>query len=204
MSVQATGSRSSRGPPTGHWGLPYLFVSHDMAVVEPHSPYRIAVICAVRIVEIGAARAVLSDPRHPYTRQAHRRPSPRSRSAASPSRWRPTRVPSTPHSGRVGVAAAGLAGAWGRSPRRAGGARMSFRSGLVPRGGSGRNRARSLRHPRSHRPEGARPSAGRAMPASCRTRAGRARDGLRPRLSDQAGLHGRAHPRPCRWPAHRP
>jgi len=49
-------------------GLAYLFVSHDMAVVE-RIAHRIAVICAGRIVEIGAARAVLSDPRHPYTRK---------------------------------------------------------------------------------------------------------------------------------------
>ncbi|MGP1357062.1 ATP-binding cassette domain-containing protein, partial [Roseicyclus sp.] len=47
-------------------GLAYLFVSHDMAVVE-RIAHRIAVIYAGRIVEIGAARAVLSDPRHPYT-----------------------------------------------------------------------------------------------------------------------------------------
>ena len=49
-------------------GLAYLFVSHDMAVVE-RIAHRIAVIYAGRIVEIGAARSVLSDPRHPYTRK---------------------------------------------------------------------------------------------------------------------------------------
>jgi peptide/nickel transport system ATP-binding protein len=49
-------------------GLAYLFVSHDMAVVE-RIAHRIAVIYAGRIVEIGEARAVLSDPRHPYTRK---------------------------------------------------------------------------------------------------------------------------------------
>ncbi|WP_375552452.1 dipeptide ABC transporter ATP-binding protein [Rhodophyticola porphyridii] len=50
------------------FGLAYLFVSHDMAVVE-RIAHRIAVIYAGRIVEIGAARSVLSDPRHPYTRK---------------------------------------------------------------------------------------------------------------------------------------
>lgn len=50
------------------FGLAYLFVSHDMAVVE-RIAHRIAVIYAGRIVEIGAAAAVLSDPQHPYTRR---------------------------------------------------------------------------------------------------------------------------------------
>jgi peptide/nickel transport system ATP-binding protein len=50
------------------FGLAYLFVSHDMAVVE-RIAHRIAVIYAGRIVEIGEARALLSDPRHSYTRK---------------------------------------------------------------------------------------------------------------------------------------
>jgi ABC-type glutathione transport system ATPase component len=50
------------------FGLAYLFVSHDMAVVE-RIAHRIAVLYAGRIVEIGAAGAVLGDPRHPYTRK---------------------------------------------------------------------------------------------------------------------------------------
>ena len=50
------------------FGLAYLFVSHDMAVVE-RIAHRIAVIYAGRIVEIGAARAVLATPRHAYTRK---------------------------------------------------------------------------------------------------------------------------------------
>ncbi|MGY6634686.1 MAG: ABC transporter ATP-binding protein [Alkalilacustris sp.] len=47
-------------------GLGYLFISHDMAVVEEVA-HRIAVMRAGRIVEMGPRRAVLSDPRHPYT-----------------------------------------------------------------------------------------------------------------------------------------
>ncbi|HHY51560.1 MAG TPA: ABC transporter ATP-binding protein, partial [Alphaproteobacteria bacterium] len=49
-------------------GLAYLFISHDMAVVE-RIAHRIAVMYAGRIVEIGATRAVLADPQHDYTRR---------------------------------------------------------------------------------------------------------------------------------------
>jgi peptide/nickel transport system ATP-binding protein len=48
-------------------GLAYLFISHDMAVVEQMS-HRVAVMHAGRIVELGPRRSVLGDPRHPYTR----------------------------------------------------------------------------------------------------------------------------------------
>ena len=47
-------------------GLAYLFISHDMAVVEEVS-HRVAVMRRGRIVEIGPRQAVLNDPRHPYT-----------------------------------------------------------------------------------------------------------------------------------------
>ena len=48
--------------------LAYLFISHDMAVVERIS-HRIAVMFAGQIVEIGDARAILSDPQHSYTKR---------------------------------------------------------------------------------------------------------------------------------------
>lgn len=48
-------------------GLAYLFVSHDMAVVERMS-HRIAVMQLGRIVETGPAKAVLENPQHAYTR----------------------------------------------------------------------------------------------------------------------------------------
>ncbi len=48
-------------------GLAYVFISHDMAVVERVS-HRVAVMHRGRIVEVGPRRAVLGDPRHPYTR----------------------------------------------------------------------------------------------------------------------------------------
>ncbi|WP_295809622.1 ABC transporter ATP-binding protein [uncultured Nitratireductor sp.] len=49
-------------------GLAYLFISHDIAVVERVS-HRIAVMLLGEIVEIGPRDAVLSNPRHPYTRK---------------------------------------------------------------------------------------------------------------------------------------
>ncbi len=49
-------------------GLAYLFVSHDMAVVE-RIAHRIAVLYAGQVVEIGDAASVLSKPQHSYTRQ---------------------------------------------------------------------------------------------------------------------------------------
>ncbi|MDO1585321.1 ABC transporter ATP-binding protein [Rhizobium oryzicola] len=48
--------------------LAYLFVSHDMAVVE-RIAHRIAVVYAGQIVEMGDAAAVLSNPQHSYTRR---------------------------------------------------------------------------------------------------------------------------------------
>ncbi|AZO36262.1 MAG: dipeptide ABC transporter ATP-binding protein [Mesorhizobium sp.] len=49
-------------------GLAYLFISHDMAVVERMS-HDVAVMRAGRIVEAGPRRAVLSSPREDYTRE---------------------------------------------------------------------------------------------------------------------------------------
>ncbi|MEZ5934145.1 MAG: ABC transporter ATP-binding protein [Alphaproteobacteria bacterium] len=48
-------------------GLAYLFISHDMAVVEQMS-HRVAVMHKGRIVEMGPRQAVLNDPQHAYTR----------------------------------------------------------------------------------------------------------------------------------------
>ena len=49
-------------------GLSYLFISHDIAVVERVS-HRIAVMLLGEIVEIGPRRAVLDNPQHPYTQK---------------------------------------------------------------------------------------------------------------------------------------
>ncbi|MFP5075867.1 ABC transporter ATP-binding protein [Rhizobium sp. YIM 134829] len=48
-------------------GLAYLFISHDMAVIEKMS-HHVAVMRAGRIVEIGTRRAVFETPSDPYTR----------------------------------------------------------------------------------------------------------------------------------------
>jgi peptide/nickel transport system ATP-binding protein/glutathione transport system ATP-binding protein len=50
------------------FGLAYLFISHDMAVVE-RIAHRVAVMYAGQIVEIGKAAAVLSAPQHSYTKR---------------------------------------------------------------------------------------------------------------------------------------
>lgn len=48
------------------YGLTYLFISHDLAVVEAVSD-RVAVLYFGAIVEVGAARDIFASPRHPYT-----------------------------------------------------------------------------------------------------------------------------------------
>ncbi len=48
------------------FGLTYVFISHDLSVVESVSD-RVAVMYFGRVVELGTARAVYARPRHPYT-----------------------------------------------------------------------------------------------------------------------------------------
>ncbi|OAP43143.1 glutathione ABC transporter ATP-binding protein [Sinorhizobium saheli] len=49
-------------------GLAYLFISHDMAVIERVS-HRVAVMYLGEIVEIGPRAAIFQNPQHPYTKR---------------------------------------------------------------------------------------------------------------------------------------
>ena len=55
------------GPAEGSWPV-YLFITHDMAVVEKVS-HRVAVLYLGQIVELGTRRQIFESPQHAYTRK---------------------------------------------------------------------------------------------------------------------------------------
>jgi peptide/nickel transport system ATP-binding protein len=49
-------------------GVAFVFISHDIAVVERVS-HRVAVMYLGEVIEIGSREAIFNDPRHPYTQK---------------------------------------------------------------------------------------------------------------------------------------
>ena len=103
-------------------GVAYLFISHDMAVVERVS-HRVAVMYLGQIVEIGPRQAVFGDPQHAYTRRllaAVPIPDPRRRDHSDRAGRQRGAQPVAParRSTHRGAAGAGGRGSFRRPPSR--------------------------------------------------------------------------------------
>ena len=102
-------------------GVAYLFISHDMAVVE-RIAHRVAVMYLGQIVEIGPRQAVFGEPQHAYTRRllaavpvADPRRRGRSRSSTTVKCQARCVGPTIPHRGAAG---GGRRGPFRRPPPR--------------------------------------------------------------------------------------
>jgi oligopeptide transport system ATP-binding protein len=67
-------------------GIAYIFIGHDLALIR-HIAHRVAVMYLGKIVELGTAEAIYTNPRHPYTRSllaSAPLPDPTKRRASAP------------------------------------------------------------------------------------------------------------------------
>ncbi|VCY22254.1 optrA_10_KT862776 [Klebsiella pneumoniae] len=98
--------------------LSYLFISHDMAVVE-RICHRVAVMFGGQLVEIGPRDRVLHHPQHPYTQHLLSAvPIPDVQQTATPSHQRNADKTRTDQTHRLSESTAALYRFWRRAPRR--------------------------------------------------------------------------------------
>ena len=61
------GDQSAGGPASSEFGVSYLFITHDLSVVE-HIADRVVVMYLGTLVEVGARDQIWRNPQHPYTK----------------------------------------------------------------------------------------------------------------------------------------